>query len=128
MKRVVFSLLSTAILIIAFSSCSANSDAQDYVLNETEVFLAENFQLEDSKEFLRECLFPIAFREKWLENWETTRDLIMGGSPNPLAGENLISRLDMVHRECGGETLMATDYGKLRGIVVLNRSLEQGVE
>ena len=128
MKRVVFALLSTAILIIAFSSCGTNSDAQDYVLNETEVFLAENFQLEDSKEFLRECLFPIAFREKWLENWETTRDLMMGGSPNPLAGENLISRLDMVHRECGGETLMATDYGKLRGIVVLHRCLEQGVE
>ena len=128
MKRVVFALLPTAILIIAFSSCGTNSDAQDYVLNETEVFLAENFQLEDSKEFLRECLFPIAFREKWLENWETTRDLMMGGSLNPLAGENLISRLDMVHRECGGGTLMATDYGKLRGIVVLNRSLEQGVE
>ena len=128
MKRVVFALLSTAILIIAFSSCGTNSDAQDYVLNETEVFLAENFQLEDSKEFLRECLFPIAFREKWLENWETTRDLMMGGSPNPLAGENLISRLDVVHRECGGVTLMATDYGRLRGIVVLNRSLEQGVE
>ena len=128
MKRVVFALLPTAILIIAFSSCGTNSDAQDYVLNETEVFLAENFQLEDSKEFLRECLFPIAFREKWLENWETTRDLMMGGSPNPLAGENLISRLDVVHRECGGGTLMATDYGRLRGIVVLNRSLEQGVE
>ena len=128
MKRVVFALLPTAILIIAFSSCGTNSDAQDYVLNETEVFLAENFQLEDSKEFLREGLFPIAFREKWLENWETTRDLMMGGSPNPLAGENLISRLDMVHRECGGGTLMATDYGRLRGIVVLNQSLEQGVE
>ena len=128
MKRVIFALLSTAILIIAFSSCDTNSDAQDYVLNETEVFLAENFQLEDSKEFLRECLFPIAFREKWLENWETTRDLMMGGSPNPLAGKNLISRLDMVHRECGGGTLMATDYGRLRGIVVLNQSLEQGVE
>ena len=128
MKRVVFALLPTAILIIAFSSCGTNSDAQNYVLDETEIFLAENFQLEDSKEFLRECLFPIAFREKWLENWETTRDLMMGGSPNPLAEENLISRLDVVHRECGGETLMATDYGRLRGIVVLNRSLEQGVE
>ena len=128
MKRVVSALLSTTILIIALSSCGTNSDAQDYVLNETEIFLANNFQLEDSKEFLRECLFPIAFREKWLENWETTRDLMMGGSPNPLAGENLISRLDMVHRECGGRTLMATDYGRLRGIVVLNRSLEQGVE
>jgi hypothetical protein len=128
MKRVVSALLSTTILIIALSSCGTNSDAQDYVLNETEVFLAKNFQLGDSKEFLRECLFPIAFREKWLENWETTRDLMMGGSPNPLAGENLISRLDMVHRECGGRTLMATDYGRLRGIVVLNRSLEQGVE
>ena len=128
MKRVVFALLPTAILIIALSSCGTNSDTQDYVLNETEVFLAENFQLEDSKEFLRECLFPIAFREKWLGNWETTRDSMMGGSPNPLAGEYLISRLDMVHRECGGSTLMATDYGRLRGIVVLNRSLEQGVE
>tara|TARA_B100000614_G_C14477009_1_gene465028 strand:- start:33 stop:419 length:387 start_codon:yes stop_codon:yes gene_type:complete len=128
MKRVIFALLPTAILIIALFSCGSNSDAQNYVLDETEVFLAENFQLEDSKEFLRECLFPVAFREKWLKNWETTRDLIMGGSPNPLAGEDLISRLDVVHRECGGSTLMATDYGRLRGIVVLNRSLEQGVE
>ena len=65
MKRVVSALLSTTILIIALSSCGTNSDAQDYVLNETEIFLANNFQLEDSKEFLRECLFPIAFREKW---------------------------------------------------------------
>ena len=128
MKRVFFALLPTAILIIAFSSCGTNSDAQDYVLDQTEIFLAENFQLEDSKEFLRECLFPIAFREKWLENWETTRDSIMSGSSNPLTGENLISRLDMVHRECGGSTLIAADYGRLRGIVVLNRSLNQGEE
>jgi len=128
MKRVVFALWPTAILIIALSSCGTNSDAQDYVLNETEVFLAENFQLKDSKEFLQECLFPIAFREKWLENWETTRDSMMDGSSNPLFGENLISRLEMVHRECGGSTLMATDYGRLRGIVVLNRSLNQSVE
>ena len=128
MKRVVFALLSTAILIIAFSSCGTNSDAQDYVLNETEVFLAENFQLEDSKVFLQQCLFPVAFREKWLENWETTRELIASGSPNPLAGEDLINRLDMVHRECGGTTLSATDYGRLRGIVVLNRSLNQSVD
>ena len=128
MKRVVFALLPTAILIIAFSSCGTNSDAQDYVLNETEVFLAENFQLEDSKVFLQQCLFPVAFREKWLENWETTRELIASGSPNPLAGEDLINRLDMVHRECGGTTLSATDYGRLRGIVVLNRSLNQSVD
>ena len=128
MKRVVFSLLPTAILIIALTSCSNNSDAQDYVVNSTEVFLTENFQLEDSKEFLRQCLFPIAFREEWLGNWETTRDLMLSGSPNPLAGENLINRLDMAHRECGGSTLMATDYGRLRGIVVLNRSLNQSVE
>lgn len=128
MKRVISALLPTAILVVALCSCGTNSDARDYVLNETEVFLAENFQLEDSKDFLRECLFPIAFREKWLGSWETTRDSMMGGSPNPLAGENLISRLDMVHRECGGSTLMARDYGRLRGIVVLNQSLNQGVK
>ncbi|MEC7578451.1 MAG: hypothetical protein VYD35_04715, partial [Actinomycetota bacterium] len=78
--------------------------------------------------FLQQCLFPVAFREKWLENWATTRELIASGSPNPLAGEDLINRLDMVHRECGGTTLSATDYGRLRGIVVLNRSLNQSVE
>ena len=128
MKRVLPSLLPMAILIIALTSCSTDSNAQDYVLNKTEIFLAENFQLEDSKEFLQECLFPIAFREKWLGNWETTRDSIISGSPIPLAGDNLIGRLDLAHRECGGSTLIATDYGKLRGIVVLNRSLNQGVE
>jgi hypothetical protein len=127
MKRVVFSLLPAAILFTALSSCGTNSDsdAQVYVVNKTEVFFAENFQLEDSKEFLQECLFPIAFREKWLGNWETTRDSMISESPNPLAGENLISRLDMAHRECGGSTLVATDYARLRGIVVLNRSLNQ---
>ena len=124
----ILSFLPATILLTALFSCSTNSDTQDYVVDNTEVFLEENFQLEDSKVFLQQCLFPVAFREKWLENWETTRDLMMGGSPNPLAGENLISRLDVVHRECGGGTLMATDYGRLRGIVVLNRSLEQGVE
>ena len=128
MKRVVFSLLPTAILFIALSSCSTNSDAQGYVFNNTEVFFAENFQLEDSNEFLQQCLFPVAFREEWLGDWETTRDLMLSGSPNPLAGEDLIIRLDIAHRECGGTTLMATDYGRLRGIVVLNRSLNQSVE
>ena len=128
MKRVVFSLLPMAVLFIALSSCSTNSDAQDYVVDNTEVFFAENFQLEDSNEFLQQCLFPVAFREEWLGNWETTRDLMLSGSPNPLAGEDLIIRLDIAHRECGGTTLMATDYGRLRGIVVLNRSLNQSVE
>jgi len=128
MKRVVFSLLPATILFIALSSCSTNSGAQDYVVDNTEVFFAENFQLEDSNEFLQQCLFPVAFREEWLGNWETTRDLMLSGSPNPLAGEDLIIRLDIAHRECGGTTLMATDYGRLRGIVVLNRSLNQSVE
>ena len=128
MKRVVFSLLPATILFIALSSCSTNSGAQDYVVDNTEVFFAENFQLEDSNEFLQQCLFPVAFREEWLGDWETTRDLMLSGSPNPLAGEDLIIRLDIAHRECGGTTLMATDYGRLRGIVVLNRSLNQSVE
>ena len=128
MKRVVFSLLPTAILLIALSSCSTSSDAQDYVVDNTEVFFAENFQLEDFNEFLQQCLFPVAFREEWLGDWETTRDLMLSGSPNPLAGEDLIIRLDIAHRECGGTTLMATDYGRLRGILVLNRSLNQSVE
>ena len=123
-----FSLLPTAILFIALSSCSPYSDAEDYVVDNTEVFFAENFQLEDSNEFLQQCLFPVAFREEWLGDWETTRDLMLSGSPNPLAGEDLIIRLDIAHRECGGTTLMATDYGRLRGIVVLNRSLNQSVE
>ncbi|MEC7715587.1 MAG: hypothetical protein VYC14_06500 [Actinomycetota bacterium] len=128
MRRMVSSFLLATILMIAFSSCGTNSDTQDYVVDNTEVFFEENFQLEDSNEFLQQCLFPVAFREKWLENWETTRELIASGSPNPLAGEDLINRLDMVHRECGGTTLSATDYGRLRGIVVLNRSLNQSVE
>ena len=128
MKRMVLSFLPATILLTALISCSTNSDTQDYVVDNTEVFLEENFQLEDSKEFLQQCLFPVAFREKWLENWETTRELIASGSPNPLAGEDLINRLDMVHRECGGTTLSATDYGRLRGIVVLNRSLNQSVD
>ena len=128
MKRVVFSLLPATILFIALSSCSTNSGAQDYVVDNTEVFFAENFQLEDSNEFLQQCLFPVAFREEWLGDWETTRDLMLSGSPNPLAGEDLIIRLDIAHQECGGTTLMATDYGRLRGIVVLNRSLNQSVE
>ena len=128
MKRMVSSFLLATILMIAFSSCGTNSDTQDYVVDNTEVFFAENFQLEDSNEFLQQCLFPVAFREKWLGNWETTRDLMTSESPNPLAGEDLINRLDMAHRECGGTTLSATDYGRLRGIVVLNRSLNQSVE
>ena len=124
----VLSFLPATILLTALFSCSTNSDTQDYVVDNTEVFLEENFQLEDSKEFLQQCLFPVAFREKWLENWETTRELIASGSPNQLAGEDLINRLDMAHRECGGTTLPATDYGRLRGIVVLNRSLNQSVD
>ena len=128
MKRMVSSFLLATILMIAFSSCGTNSDTQDYVVDNTEVFFAENFQLEDSNEFLQQCLFPVAFREEWLGDWETTRDLMLSGSPNPLAGEDLIIRLDIAHRECGGTTLMATDYGRLRGIVVLNRSLNQSVE
>lgn len=126
MKRVVLSLLPVVVLTIALSSCGTNSDAKGYVLDKTEVFFAENFQLEDSKGFLQECLFPIAFREKWLGDWETTRNSVISESPNPLAGKDLISRLDIAHRECGGNTLTATDYGRLRGIVVLNRSLNQG--
>ena len=128
MKKVVFSLLPMAVLFIALSSCSTNSDAQDYVVDNTEAFFAENFQLEDSNEFLQQCLSPSSFPRRVARNWETTRDLMLSGSPNPLAGEDLIIRLDIAHRECGGTTLMATDYGRLRGIVVLNRSLNQSVE
>ena len=104
-------------------SCSTESDARDDVLKESEIFLADNFQLESSEEFLRDCLFPVAFREKWLGDWETTLQAMRNGSGNPLPKEDLINRLDEVHRECGGNTLTATDYAKLRGIVALNRSL-----
>jgi len=125
MNRIVLTLLPVAILSSALLSCSAKPDARSYVLNESEIFLAENFQLESPEDFLRDCLFPVAFREKWLGNWETTRDAMRSRSGNPFPKEDLINRLDVVHRECGGSTLMATDYGRLRGIVVLNRSLNQ---
>ncbi|MDG1844929.1 MAG: hypothetical protein P8J01_00895 [Acidimicrobiales bacterium] len=125
MNRIVLTLLPVAILSSALWSCSTKPDARSYVLNESEIFLAENFQLESPEDFLRDCLFPVAFREKWLGNWETTRDAMRSRSGNPFPKEDLINRLDAVHRECGGSTLMATDYGRLRGIVVLNRSLNQ---
>ena len=115
--------MSVAILSSAFLSCSTESDTRDDVLKESEIFLADNFQLESSEEFLRDCLFPVAFRERWLGDWETTLQSMRNGSGNPLPKEDLMNRLDVVHRECGGNTLTATAYAKLRGIVVLNRSL-----
>ena len=123
MNRIVLIFLPVAILSFAFVSCSTESDARGDVLKESEIFLADNFQLESSEEFLRDCLFPVAFREKWLGDWETTLQAMRNGSGNPLPKEDLINRLDVVHRECGGNTLTATDYAKLRGIVALNRSL-----
>ena len=123
MNRIVRIFLPVAILSSAFLSCSTESDARGDVLKESEIFLDDNFQLESSEEFLRDCLFPVAFRERWLGDWETTLQAMRNGSGNPLPKEDLINRLDVVHRECGGNTLTATDYAKLRGIVVLNRSL-----
>ena len=123
MNRIVRIFLPVAILSSAFLSCSTESDARGDVLKESEIFLDDNFQLENSEEFLRDCLFPVAFRERWLGDWETTLQAMRNGSGNPLPKEDLMNRLDVVHRECGGNTLTATDYAKLRGIVVLNRSL-----
>ena len=123
MNRIVRIFLPVAILSSAFLSCSTESDARGDVLKESEIFLSDNFQLESSEDFLRDCLFPVAFRERWLGDWETTLQAMRNGSGNPLPKEDLINRLDVVHRECGGNTLTATDYAKLRGIVVLNRSL-----
>ena len=123
MNRIVRIFLSVAILSSAFLSCSTESDARGDVLKESEIFLDDNFQLENSEEFLRDCLFPVAFRERWLGDWETTLQAMRNGSGNPLPKEDLINRLDVIHRECGGNTLTATDYAKLRGIVALNRSL-----
>ena len=123
MNIIVRIFLPVAILSSAFLSCSTESDARGDVLKESEIFLADNFQLESSEEFLRDCLFPVAFRERWLGDWETTLQAMRNGSGNPLPKEDLMNRLDVVHRECGGNTLTATDYAKLRGIVVLNRSL-----
>ena len=123
MNRIVRIFLPVAILSSAFLSCSTESDARGDVLKESEIFLDDNFQLENSEEFLRDCLFPVAFRERWLGDWETTLQAMRNGSGNPLPKEDLINRLDVIHRECGGNTLTATDYAKLRGIVALNRSL-----
>jgi hypothetical protein len=125
MRRVVLTALSIVFSSLIFLSCSTEPDVRSSVLAESEVFLAENFQLESSEEFLRDCLFPIAFQENWLDTWQSTLDRMRNGSGNPLPKENLINRLDIAHRECGGNTLTATDYGRLRGIVVLNRSLNQ---
>ena len=115
--------MPVAILSSVFLSCSIESDARGNVLKESEIFLADNFRLENSEDFLRDCLFPVAFREKWLGDWDSTLLAMRKGSGNPLPKEDLINRLDVVHRECGGNTLTATDYAKLRGIVALNRSL-----
>ena len=123
MNRIVLIFLPVAILSSAFLSCSTESDVRGDVLKESEIFLSDNFQLESSEDFLRDCLFPVAFRERWLGDWETTLQAMRNGSGNPLPKEDLINRLDEVHRECGGNTLTATDYAKLRGIVALNRSL-----
>ena len=123
MNRIVLILLPVAILSSVFLSCSIESDARGNVLKESEIFLADNFRLENSEDFLRDCLFPVAFRERWLGDWETTLQSMRNGSGNPLPKEDLINRLDVIHRECGGNTLTATDYAKLRGIVALNRSL-----
>ena len=123
MSRIVLILLPVAILSSVFLSCSIEADARGDVLKESEIFLADNFQLENSEDFLRDCLFPVAFREKWLSDWNTTLQAMRKGPGNPLPKEDLINRLDVVHRECGGNTLTATDYAKLRGIVALNRSL-----
>ena len=123
MNSIVRIFLPVAILSSAFLSCSTESGARGDVLKESEIFLADNFQLESSEEFLRDCLFPVAFRERWLGDWETTLQAMRNGSGNPLPKEDLINRLDVIHRECGGNTLTATDYAKLRGIVALNRSL-----
>ena len=117
--------LAVILLTFAFQSCSSGKNAEHFVLEESQNFLTENFQITDSEEFLRECLFPIAFREGWLESWETTRQAIEYGAGNPLPEKDLIDRLDLINSECGGSTLSATNYGKLRGIVVLNRSLDQ---
>ena len=117
--------LAVILLTFAFQSCSSGKNAEYFVLEESQNFLTENFQITDSEEFLRECLFPIAFREGWLESWETTRKAMEYGSGNPLPEEDLIDRLDLINSECGGSTLSPTNYGKLRGIVVLNRSLNQ---
>ena len=123
MNRIVLILLPVAVFSSVFLSCSIESDARGNVLKESEIFLADNFRLENSEDFLRDCLFPVAFREKWLSDWDTTLQAMRKGSGNPLPKEDLINRLDVVHRECGGNTLTATDYAKLRGIVALNRSL-----
>ena len=117
--------LAVILLTFAFQSCSSGKNAEYFVLEESQNFLTENFQITDSEEFLRECLFPIAFREGWLESWETTRQAMEYGSGNPLPEKDLIDRLDLINSECGGSTLSATNYGRLRGIVVLNRSLDQ---
>ena len=84
MNRIVRIFLSVAILSSAFLSCSTESDARGDVLKESEIFLAINFQLESSEEFLRDCLFPVAFRERWLGDWETTLQAMRNGSGNPL--------------------------------------------
>ncbi len=72
MSRIVLILLPVAILSSVFLSCSIESDARGNVLKESEIFLADNFRLENSEDFLRDCLFPVAFREKWLGDWDTT--------------------------------------------------------
>ena len=125
MNDIVLKLLAVILLTFTFQSCSSEAGAKSYVLEESEKFLTENFQIASSEEFLRECLFPIAFREGWLESWETTRKAMKDRSGNPLPEKDLIDRLDFINRECGGSTLSATNYGRLRGIVVLNRSLDQ---
>ena len=58
MSRIVLILLPVAILSSVFLSCSIESDARGNVLKESEIFLADNFQLENSEDFLRDCLFP----------------------------------------------------------------------
>ncbi len=82
--------MPVAILSSVFLSCSIESDARGDVLKESGIFLADNFQLENSEEFLRDCLFPVAFREKWLGDWDTSLQAMRKGSGNSLPKEDLI--------------------------------------
>ena len=114
--------LSFATTFAVLSCGSANKDKQ-FVLLESEIFLELNLAINDSAQFLENCYFPIAFDEGWIESWEDSKEKIISGAINPISQLKFIERLDLTHRQCGGETLDPVNYAKLRGAIALNQSL-----
>ena len=117
---IVFLYFATTFAVL---SCGSADKDKQFVLLESEIFLELNLAVNDSAQFLENCYFPIAFDNGWIESWEDSKDKIISGVINPISQSNFIERLDLTHRECGGETLDPVNYAKLRGAIALNQSL-----